>query len=114
MSEIIPVNVPQRRGDPVVVDTDEGVRPGTTQESLAALKPAFDKSGTVTAGNASQISDGGAAVVVVSPARARALGITPLGEVVGYGQVSGPNASLMLQPANAARQGTRQSRSRAQ
>jgi acetyl-CoA C-acetyltransferase len=103
VSEIIPVNVPQRKGDPVVVDTDEGVRPGTTTESLGALKPAFDKSGTITAGNASQISDGGAAVIVVSPAKARALGITPLGEVLGYGQVAGPNASLLLQPANAAR-----------
>lgn len=103
VSEIIPVNVPQRKGDPIVVDTDEGVRPGTTVESLASLRPAFDKSGTITAGNASQISDGGAAVIVVSSAKARSLGITPLGEVVGYGQVAGPNASLLLQPANAAR-----------
>jgi len=105
-NEIVPVNVPQRKGDPVVVDTDEGVRPGTTPESLASLKPAFDKSGTITAGNASQISDGGAAVIVVSPARAAASGVKgvkPLGEVVGYGQVAGPNASLLLQPANAAR-----------
>src|SRR3984885_1587592 len=94
--EIVPVQVPQRKGDPLLVDTDEGVRPGTTSESLGALKPAFDKSGTITAGNASQISDGGAAVIVVSPARARALGITPLGEVIGYGQVAGPNASLLL------------------
>jgi acetyl-CoA C-acetyltransferase len=102
-NEIVPVDVPQRKGDPVVIDTDEGVRPGTTPESLASLKPAFDKSGTVTAGNASQISDGGAAVVVVSAARAKSLGRTPMGEVLGYGQVSGPNASLLLQPANAAR-----------
>ena len=99
--EIVPVSVPQRKGDPVVVDTDEGVRPGTTAESLGALKPAFDKEGTVTAGNASQISDGGAAVVVTSRARAEALGVTPLGEVVSYGQVAGPDASLLLQPANA-------------
>ena len=62
--EIVAVSVPQRKGDPIVVDTDEGVRPGTTAESLGALKPAFDKEGTITAGNASQISDGGAAVVV--------------------------------------------------
>ena len=96
-----PVSVPQRKGDPVVVDTDEGVRPGTTAESLAGLKPAFDKEGTITAGNASQISDGGAAVVVTSRARAEALGVTPLGEVVSYGQVAGPDASLLLQPANA-------------
>jgi acetyl-CoA C-acetyltransferase len=99
--EIVPVSVPQRKGDPVVVDTDEGVRPGTTAESLAGLKPAFDKEGTITAGNASQISDGGAAVVVTSRARADALGVTPLGEVVSYGQVAGPDASLLLQPANA-------------
>ena len=99
--EIIAVSVPQRKGDPVVVDTDEGVRPGTTAESLGALKPAFDKEGTITAGNASQISDGGAAVVVVSRERADALGVTPLGEVVSYGQVAGPDASLLLQPANA-------------
>ncbi len=99
--EIVPVSVPQRKGDPVVVDTDEGVRPGTTAESLAGLKPAFDKEGTITAGNASQISDGGAAVVVTSRARAEALGVSPLGEVVGYGQVAGPDASLLLQPANA-------------
>ncbi len=99
--EIVAVSVPQRKGDPIVVDTDEGVRPGTTAESLGALKPAFDKEGTITAGNASQISDGGAAVVVTSRARADALGVTPLGEVVSYGQVAGPDASLLLQPANA-------------
>jgi acetyl-CoA C-acetyltransferase len=99
--EIVPVAVPQRKGEPVMVDTDEGVRPGTTAESLAGLKPAFDKEGTITAGNASQISDGGAAVVVTSRARAEALGVTPLGEVVSYGQVAGPDASLLLQPANA-------------
>ncbi len=103
VDEIVAVSVPQRKGEPLLVDTDEGVRPGTTQESLGALKPAFDKQGTVTAGNASQISDGGAAVVVVSKAVAERLGATPLGEVVGYGQVSGPDASLLLQPANAAR-----------
>jgi len=102
--EIAPVSVPQRKGDPIVVDTDEGVRPGTTAESLAALRPAFDKEGTVTAGNASQISDGGAAVVVTSRARAEALGVAPLGEVVSYGQVAGPDASLLLQPANATTQ----------
>jgi acetyl-CoA C-acetyltransferase len=99
--EIVAVSVPQRRGDPILVDTDEGVRPGTTAESLGGLKPAFDKEGTVTAGNASQISDGGAAVVVTSKAKAESLGVTPLGEVVGYGQVAGPDASLLVQPANA-------------
>ena len=99
--EIVPVSVKQRKGDPIVVDTDEGVRPGTTAESLGALKPAFDKEGTVTAGNASQISDGGAAVIVTSRAKADALGLAPIGEVLGYGQVAGPDASLLVQPANA-------------
>ncbi len=99
--EITPVEVAQRKGDPLVVDTDEGVRPGTTAESLAALRPAFDPSGTITAGNASQISDGGAAVVVMSAERAQATGVAPLGELVAYGQVAGPDASLLSQPANA-------------
>src|ERR1700677_291966 len=99
--EIVPVSVPQRKGDPLLVDTDEGVRPGTTAESLGALKPAFDKAGTLTAGNASQISDGGAALVVMSKAKAEQLGGAPLGEVVSYGQVAGPDASLLLQPAAA-------------
>jgi acetyl-CoA C-acetyltransferase len=102
-NEIVPVSVPQRKGEPLLVDTDEGVRPGTTPESLGSLRPAFDKNGTITAGNASQISDGGAAVVVVSAERAKASGIKPLGEFVSYGQVSGPDVSLLLQPANAAR-----------
>jgi len=99
--EIVAVEVPQRRGDPIVVDTDEGVRPGTTAESLGALRPAFDKAGNITAGNASQISDGGAAVVVTSKAVAERLGATPLGEIVGYGQVAGPDPSLLTQPARA-------------
>ena len=99
--EIVPVSVPQRRGDPVVVDTDEGVRPGTTAESLASLRPAFDRSGTITAGNASQISDGGAAVVVMSRVKAEELGATPLGELVSYGQVAGPDPSLLYQPSRA-------------
>jgi acetyl-CoA C-acetyltransferase len=103
VDEITPVSVPQRKGEPLLVDTDEGVRPGTTAESLGALKPAFDASGTVTAGNASQISDGGAAVIVVSPEVAKRIGTKPLGEVVSYGQVAGPNVSLLLQPANAAK-----------
>jgi acetyl-CoA C-acetyltransferase len=101
--EIVPVEVPQRRGDPVVVDTDEGVRPGTTVESLSGLRPAFDKAGNITAGNASQISDGGAAVIVVSKAAAERLGAEPLGEVVGYGQVAGPDPSLLTQPSRAIR-----------
>ena len=99
--EIVPVEIPQRKGDPVLFDTDEGVRPGTTAESLGGLKPAFAKDGTITAGNASQISDGGAAVIVVSKAKAEQLGAKPLGEVIGYGQVAGPNASLLTQPSQA-------------
>ncbi|MGH9067934.1 MAG: acetyl-CoA C-acetyltransferase [Acidimicrobiales bacterium] len=101
--EIVPVSVPQRRGDPVVVDTDEGVRPGTTTETLAKLRPAFATDGTITAGNASQISDGASAVVVMSRAAADRAGVAPLGEVVAYGQVAGPDASLLTQPSRAAR-----------
>jgi acetyl-CoA C-acetyltransferase len=100
-AEIVPVSVPQRKGDPLVVDTDEGVRSETTAESLAKLRPAFDKEGTITAGNASQISDGGAAVVVMSKAKAAELGVTPLGELLGYGQVAGPSPSLLHQPSHA-------------
>jgi acetyl-CoA C-acetyltransferase len=101
VDEIVPVSVAQRRGDPLVVDADEGVRPGTTVASLAALRPAFTQDGTITAGNASQISDGGAAVVVMSKAAFERCGATPLGEVVGYGQVAGPDTSLLTQPSRA-------------
>ena len=94
-------SVPQRKGDPLLVDVDEGVRPGTTAESLGQLKPAFTKDGTITAGNASQISDGGAAVIVMSKAKAAELGITPLGELVSYGMVAGPDTSLLTQPSRA-------------
>jgi acetyl-CoA C-acetyltransferase len=99
--EIVAVPVPQRKGDPVMVTTDEGVRADTTAESLAGLRPAFDPNGTITAGNASQISDGAAAVLVMSAERAQALGLAPLGEVIGYGQVAGPDASLLTQPSRA-------------
>jgi acetyl-CoA C-acetyltransferase len=99
--EIVAVSVPQRKGDPLVVDTDEGVRPETTAESLGKLRPAFDKNGTITAGNASQISDGAAAVIVMSKAKSEQLGLAPLGELVGYGQVAGPDASLLHQPSHA-------------
>jgi len=102
--EIAPVSVPRRKGDPIVVDTDEGVRPETTVQSLSALRPAFDEAGTVTAGNASQISDGAAAVVVMSPERADELGLAPLGEIIGYGQVAGPDTSLLTQPSHAIRE----------
>jgi len=99
--EIVAVSVPQRKGDPVVIETDEGVRPETTAESLGKLRPAFDKAGTITAGNASQISDGGAAVIVMSKAKAEELGASPLGELVSYGQVAGPSPSLLHQPSHA-------------
>jgi len=99
--EITPVSVPQRKGEPLVVATDEGIRGDTTFESLSGLRPAFDKEGTVTAGNASQISDGGAAVLVMSAERAAALGLTPLAELVSYGQVAGPDTSLLTQPSRA-------------
>jgi acetyl-CoA C-acetyltransferase len=103
-NEIVHVEVPQRKGDPIVVTEDEGVRAGTTAESLAQLRPAFDKAGNITAGNASQISDGGAAVIVTSKAKAEQLGVTPLGEIVSYGQVAGPDASLLTQPARSIKQ----------
>ena len=99
--EIVPVAVPQRKGDPVMAATDEGVRVETTSESLSQLRGAFEKDGTITAGNASQISDGGAALLVMSAERAAQLGLTPIGELVNYGQVAGPDASLLAQPANA-------------
>jgi acetyl-CoA C-acetyltransferase len=99
--EIAPVAVPQRKGDPVLVDTDEGVRPGTTTESLGGLRPAFSKDGTITAGNASQISDGGAAVIVTSREKAEDLGATPIAELVSFGMVAGPDPSLLTQPSRA-------------
>ena len=100
--EIVPVAVPQRKGDPMLIETDEGVRPGTTMESLAGLKPAFDREGTITAANASQISDGGSALVMMSARAVEARGVTPLGQVVGYGMVAGPDdASLLQQPSRA-------------
>jgi acetyl-CoA C-acetyltransferase len=98
--EIVALRVPQRRGDPLVVAADEGIRPGTTAESLAALPPAFTEGGSITAGNASQISDGASAVVVMSPAAAARSGVQPLGTVVSYGMVAGPdNTCLMTQPS---------------
>ena len=100
--EIVAVSIPQRKGDALIVDTDEGVRANTTMESLGGLKPAFDKAGSITAANASQISDGGSAVVVMSAKAVEARGVQPLGQVVGYGMVAGPdNASLLHQPSRA-------------
>jgi acetyl-CoA C-acetyltransferase len=99
--EIVAVEVPQRKGDPIRVEEDEGIRPGTTVETLAALKPSFLKDGTITAGNASQISDAAAALIVMSESKARELGLEPIAEILAHGQVAGPDASLHLQPANA-------------
>jgi acetyl-CoA C-acetyltransferase len=99
--EIVPVSVARRRGDPIVVLEDEGIRPGTTLEQLAGLRPAFSDEGAITAGNASQISDGAAALVLASPAAAATLGVAPLAEVVSYGQVAGPGTSLLTQPSRA-------------
>jgi acetyl-CoA C-acetyltransferase len=99
--EIVPVEIPQRRGDPILVDTDEGVRPGTTLESLGGLRPAFHKEGTITAGNASQISDAGAALVMTSREKAEELGLTPIAELLSYGMVAGPDPSLLHQPSHA-------------
>jgi acetyl-CoA C-acetyltransferase len=98
--EIVPISIPQRKGDPLIIDSDEGVRASTTMESLGSLKPAFDKDGTVTAGNASQISDAGSAIVMMSKREAERRGVKPLGEFVSYGMVAGPdNASLLHQPS---------------
>jgi acetyl-CoA C-acetyltransferase len=99
--EIARVTVPQRRGEPKIVDTDEGVRGDTTGESLAKLRPAFSSDGTITAGSSSQISDGAAAVVVMSKAKAEELGLPWIAEIGAHGVVAGPDASLHEQPANA-------------
>ncbi|MFI0367639.1 acetyl-CoA C-acetyltransferase [Actinomadura sp. 1N219] len=101
--EIAPVEIPQRRGEPVVFGTDEGVRGDTTAESLGRLRPAFSKDGTITAGSSSQISDGAAAVVVMSKAKAQELGLTWLAEIGAHGNVAGPDNSLQSQPSNAIR-----------
>jgi len=99
--EIVSVSVPQRKGDPVVVTADEGIRPGTSAESLGALRPAFAESGNITAGNASQISDGASAMIITTAERAAQFGVEPLATVLGYGQVAGPDAGLLHQPSNA-------------
>ena len=99
--EVVPVNIPQRKGDPLQFSEDEGIRANTTAESLAGLKPAFRKDGTITAGSASQISDGAAAVVVMNKAKAQELGLTWLVEIGAHGVVAGPDSTLQSQPANA-------------
>lgn len=99
--EIVAVEVPQRKGDPIVFDTDEGVRGDTSVDTLAKLRPAFTQDGSITAGNASQISDGAAAVVMMSATRAAELGLTPKAEYLGGGWVAGPDTSLLTQPSRA-------------
>jgi acetyl-CoA C-acetyltransferase len=101
--EIVSVPVPQRKGDPVVIEADEGIRPGTTAESLGRLRPAFIADGTITAGNASQISDGGAAVMVADRQAAEANGSPILAEILAYGQIGGIDATLHERPAEALR-----------
>ncbi|MCU1685084.1 MAG: atoB [Amycolatopsis sp.] len=101
--EITPVAIPQRKGDPVVFDTDEGVRADTTAAGLSKLRPAFASDGTITAGSSSQISDGAAAVVVCSKAKAEELGLSWIAEIGAHGVVAGPDASLHEQPSNAIR-----------
>jgi acetyl-CoA C-acetyltransferase len=101
--EVVPVLIPQRKGDAVEFGEDEGIRANTTAESLAGLRAAFRKDGTITAGSASQISDGGAAVVVMSKAKAEQLGLDWLCEIGAHGVVAGPDSTLQSQPANAIR-----------
>jgi acetyl-CoA C-acetyltransferase len=99
--EVVPVTIPQRKGDPIEFSEDEGIRANTTADSLAGLKPAFRSDGTITAGSASQISDGGCAVVVMSKNKARELGLNWLCEIGAHGVVAGPDSTLQSQPANA-------------
>jgi len=100
-AEIVPVSIPQRKGEPVLFSQDEGIRADTTVETLARLRPAFSKDGTITAGSASQISDGAAAVVVMSRAKAEQLGLEWIAEIGAHGNVAGPDNSLQSQPSNA-------------
>jgi acetyl-CoA C-acetyltransferase len=99
--EVVPVQIPQRKGDPIEVHQDEGIRADTTVETLAKLRPAFSKDGTITAGSASPISDGAAAVVVMSKAKAEELGLDWLAEIGAHGVVAGPDSTLQSQPSNA-------------
>jgi acetyl-CoA C-acetyltransferase len=99
--EVVAVSIPQRKGDPIEFKSDEGIRADTTAASLAGLRPAFSKDGTITAGSASQISDGAAAVVVMSKAKAESLGLTWVAEIGAHGVVAGPDSTLQQQPARA-------------
>ncbi len=103
VDEVVGVPIPQRKGEAIDFAEDEGIRANTTAESLAGLRPAFRKDGTITAGSASQISDGGCAVVVMNKAKAEALGLTWLCEIGAHGVVAGPDSTLQSQPANAIR-----------
>ena len=105
-AEIVAVEIPQRKGEPIIMTLDDGVRAETTFDGLSKLRPAFDKAGNITAGNitagnASQISDAGSALVIVSKAKAEELGVAPLGEIISNGQIAGPDASLLTQPSRA-------------
>jgi acetyl-CoA C-acetyltransferase len=102
-AELVPVGIPSRKGDPTIVDADEGIRADTTTDALARLRPAFRPDGTITAGNASQISDGAAAVVLITRAQAESAGAPVLATVRAHGQVAGPDTSLQRQPARAIR-----------
>jgi acetyl-CoA C-acetyltransferase len=99
--EVVPVSIPQRKGDPIEFTEDEGIRANTTADSLSGLKPAFRKDGTITAGSASQISDGACAVVVMKKEKAQELGLDWLCEIGAHGVVAGPDSTLQSQPANA-------------
>ena len=99
--EVVPVSIPQRKGDPIVFAEDEGIRADTTPDTLAALRPAFSKTGTITAGNASTINDGAAAVIVMSKEKAESLGLSWIAEIGAHGVVAGPDSSLQSQPARA-------------
>ncbi|TSD49257.1 acetyl-CoA C-acetyltransferase [Rhodococcus sp. KBS0724] len=100
-NEVVPVSIPQRKGDPIVFAQDEGIRADTTAESLGTLRPAFSKDGTITAGSASPISDGAAAVVVMSKTKAEELGLAWIAEIGAHGVVAGPDSTLQSQPARA-------------
>ncbi|ORC22771.1 acetyl-CoA C-acetyltransferase [Rhodococcus qingshengii] len=100
-NEVVPVSIPQRKGEPIVFAQDEGIRADTTTESLGKLRPAFSKDGTITAGSASPISDGAAAVVVMSKTKAEELGLTWIAEIGAHGVVAGPDSTLQSQPARA-------------
>ena len=101
--EIVPVAIPQKRGDPVMIDRDESIRPETTTDTLAALRPAFKKDGTVTAGNAPPVNDGAAALVLMSASRAAALGLTPLARVVGQASSGLAPKYVLMTPVEAVR-----------